>query len=491
MKYFKVLLTIILAFVVVPTIVLAAENSISLECNTVVSKGDELSVDIVLTTKDTTNGFAASFTYEKSALELLSIENKDNWERNQEGETESENGPLTLKFTHPNGISGKTTVATIRFKVKKDATKSSAILTIEGTVTAKEDGTTSTLEKVEKKIDIKSTDNTLKDLKFNGETFINFKPTQYSYTKEVDSSVITANIEAELNDPTAKFKDKYAPKTGQPLDYGKNVFEIIVVSASGEEKKYVITIVRADNRGTNNNLKSLLINSNPKLFTFDKSELEYTITTHKLKTIDVTAIPEDEKAKVDIKKPDELKIGLNEVTITVTSEKKESKVYKITINNVDTDIDTTLSNIEIFGLDEEFNFEKDKLDYEVLYKEKYKDTIVIKPVLSNKDEAEYDRAKLESDISNLGPDKKVTITVKAKDGTKGVERVYTITFKKDTRINFFLILGLIIFIVLLVIFIRLVLEKKRNDKQNTNNNNKKEKEEELVKTKKLEKVRGE
>lgn len=490
MKYFKVLFTIILAFVFVPMVVNAADNSIDLECKTVVSKGDELSVDIILTTKETTNALNTTFTYEKNALELLSVENKDNWERNQESESSSDNGPLTLKFSHPNGISGKTTVATIRFKVKRDATKSNAILSIEGTVTGN-DGTTSNVEKVEKKIDIKSTDNTLKDLKFNGETLINFKPTTYSYTKEVDSSVITANIEAVLNDSTAKYKEKYEPKTGQPLDYGENVFEIIVVSASGEEKKYVLTIIRDDNRGTNNNLKSLLVNSNPKLFTFEKSELEYTITTHKLKTVDITAVPEDEKATVKIDKPSELKIGLNEVTITVTSEKKETKIYKISINNVDTDIDTTLSNIEIFGLDEEFNFEKDKLDYEVLYKEKYKDSIVIKPVLNNTDEAEYDRAKLESDVSNLGPGKKVTITVKAKDGTPDVEKIYTITFKKDTRINIFLILGLIIFIVLLVIFIRLVLEKKRNDNQKNNNNNKKEKEEELVKTKKLEKIRVE
>ena len=88
----------------------------------------------------------------------------------------------------------------------------------------------------------------------------------------------------------------------------------------------------------------------------------------------------------------------------------------------------------------------------------------------------------EDNFSNLKPGDKVTITVSAKDGTKNVESYYTITFKKDNRINFFLILGLTIFIVLLVIFIKLVLDNKK-EKQKIE-----EKEKEIEKTKRLEKI---
>ena len=149
---------------------------------------------------------------------------------------------------------------------------------------------------------------------------------------------------------------------------------------------------------------------------------------------------------------------------------------------MDREVDTTLSNIELFGCDEDINFQKDKYDYEILYKSKYKDSLVIKPIVNNEKEAEYDRVKVESDTANIKPGKVVNIIVKPKDGTANAERVYTITFKQDTRINFFLILGIIIFIVLLIIFIKLLLRRRKNKKILN------EKEKELEQTKRLEKV---
>ena len=72
--------------------------------------------------------------------------------------------------------------------------------------------------------------------------------------------------------------------------------------------------------------------------------------------------------------------------------------------------------------------------------------------------------------------------VSAKDGTKNVESYYSITFKKDTRLNFFLLLGIIVFIVLLIIFIYLYIKSKKQKKEIEI------KEEELQKTKRLEKI---
>lgn len=479
MKRLRLLIIALIAFFGIPNIVLAA-NPISIDSPAMASKDEEISVDIKLYSEVAIDGFKATFTYETSALELLGIVNKNDWVQES---TFSNQSPLTLDFTNENGITGTTTVATLKFKVKKDVAKTSTILTIEGTTKNKTDETINTLEKVTKTIEIKSTDNTLKDLKINGETLTNFSPKQYEYTKTVDASVTTANIEATLNDKTASFKDKYGPKSGAPLDYGENIFEIIVISASNEEKKYVLTIIREDNRGTNNDLQSLIINSNPKLLSnFAKDSLKYVVTTHKLKTIDITAEAQDPKATVIIEKPDELVIGKNEIKIIVMSEKKDEKVYTIIINNSENDIDTSLSDIELFGCDEDIKFEKNKYDYELTYKSKYKDTLVIKPELSNKDEAEVDKAKLDKDMSNLGPGKTITIIVKAKDGTEGVESTYTITFKEDNRINFFLILGLIIFIVLLVIFIKLLINNKKEKKIIE------EKEKDLEKTKRLEKI---
>ncbi len=492
MEHVKRIMMVALVFLLIPIIAFAEGDSVTMNAPALVSKNTEFTVDLIVTSEKEINEFKSTFTYETSAIELLSIENKNGWTTSS---SFSKQSPLSLDFSHENGIIGETTIATLKFKVKSDVAKTSTSLTIEGTTKTKEDGTINTLEKSTKSIEIKSTDNTLSDLKFNGNTVVNFSPSVYSYAFQVESTVLTGNFEAVLNDSAATFKPGFEPKSGAPLEYGENKFEIVVVAASGDEKTYAITVTRQDNRGTNNNLKDLLINGNPKLLNFDKDSLAYAVTTHKLKTVDITAVPEDTKATVKVEKPEELIFGTNEVRVIVTSENNVEKVYTIIINNSEKDVDTTLSNIELLTCGETINFEKDVYDYEVMYRSKYKDSCVIKKTLSNVDEAEIDNATFEKDYSNLGPGRKVRIIVKAKDGNQDAERTYTIYFKKDTRINFFLILALIIFIVLLVAFIKLLISNKKIKKNKNNNKNIDkinkpviESEEELEKTKRLEKV---
>lgn len=455
-----------------------AESKAIIKAPDKASPDQEISISIVVSNDVAIDDFKATLTYETSVLEILSIENKDNWIDNTEFKRES---PLALDFAHNNGIKGDTTIAIIRFKVKKDVSKSNTIITLEASTRNKDDETINTLDKVSKTIDIKSTDNTLKEIKLNGEAVI-LSANQFVYDLQVEPSVTTANIESTLNDKTATFKNNSGPKKSVPLEYGDNKVNIIVVSASGDEKTYTLNIKRNDNRGTNNNLKNIIINSNPKLLdTFSQDQLTYSVITHKLETVDITAEPVDPNATVVVKKPEKLVIGQNEIIITVTSEKQEEKVYKVLINNVDSEIDTTLKNIELFNYKDSLNFKKGKFDYELTYRSKDIESLVIKPVLNNPEEAVY---SMDKEVSNLKAGDTLTITVSAKDGTKNVESYYTITFKKDNRINFFLILSLTIFIVLLVIFIKLVIENKKEKKKIEE----KEKEKEIEKTKRLEKI---
>lgn len=480
MKRIKAFIMIIALLLIFPVVVNAEGNSVKINAPKMTSKGNEISVDIVLSSDVAVDEFKSTFTYESSALELLNYEIKDNW---KSAGSFSKESPMTLDFTHENGITGNSTLITIKFKVKDDVAKTQTSLTIEGTSKTKEDGTVNTLEKSVADIDIKSRDNSIKSLKLNGTVINNFSPNTYSYHELVESTVTTANFEAELNDKTATFKEGYAPKEGASLDYGDNVYEIIVVSASNEEKKYTVTVTRQDNRGTNNDLDELIVNSNKNLLNFSTNTLEYTITTHKLTTIDVQAKAHDPKAKVTVtKEPEQMIIGKNIIKISVVSEKNEEKIYTITVNNSDKEIDTKLKSLELFGCDEEIDFKPDIFDYEIRYKEKYNEQLVIKPEVNNPDEAVIDKAGYESDITKLGPGKTVTIKVSAKDGTEGVESYYTITFKKDTRLNFFLLLSIIIFIVLLIIFIYLFIKNKKQKKEIII------KEEELEKTKRLEKI---
>ena len=478
MKKIKIVLLLISFFIFLPITVNAEGNNVKINAPGMASKGSDLFVDIVLSSDVAVDGFKANFTYESSVLELQNYELKDNWKQSSTFETTS---PVSFDFIHENGLIGNSTIITIKFKVKEGVTKTSTSLTIEGTSKSKEDGTVNPLAKNTINIDIKSRDNTIKSLKLNGIDINNFSPNTYGYTQLVESTVTTANFDAELNDKTASYKKDYEPKQGASLEYGDNKFEIIVVSASGEEKKYEINVVRQDNRGTDNYLDKLIVNSNQQLFSFDKNTLNYTITTHKLDKIDIEAIPHDPKATVKItQEPEQMIIGKNVIKITVLSEKNEERVYTLIVNNSDKEIDTRLKKLELFGVDQDIDFNKDIFDYEILYKSKYRETLVIKTEVNNPDEAKV--KEIDKDISKLKPGDKITIVVSAKDGTKNVESYYTITFKKDTRLNFFLLLGIIIFIVLLIIFIYLYLKNKKEKKEIEI------KEEELQKTKRLEKI---
>ena len=262
MKRIKQFVLLISFFIFLPIVVNADENSVKINAPKMISKGTDLSVDIVLSSSAAVDGFKANFTYESSVLELLNYELVDNWKQASSFETAS---PVSLDFIHENGIIGNSTVIKVKFRVKSDVTKTSTSLSIEGTSKSKEDGTIHALAKNTVTIDIKSKDNTLKSLKLNGVDISNFSPNVYTYTQLVESTVTTANFDAELNDKTASYKKDFEPKSGASLDYGENFFEIIVISASEEEKKYEVTVVRDDNRGTDNYLEKIIINSNPKL----------------------------------------------------------------------------------------------------------------------------------------------------------------------------------------------------------------------------------
>ena len=253
-KNIKICLIILFAFLVLPIYCKAEE--VVLKVPEMASKGDKITVDVVLSTTVATNEFKGTLTFESNVLELSTMEGKDNWKLDSEFSRES---PLSLVFSRENGLTGDTTIATLQFIVKSDVTKTNTVLSIEGTYKKQDDETISTLEKSTSNIAIKSTDNTLKSLKINGENIDNFSKNVYSYKQIVDSSVITASFDAELNDNTATFKEGYEPKTNASLNYGENSYEIVVVSASGAELKYTVTIVREDNRGTNNNLAELKI----------------------------------------------------------------------------------------------------------------------------------------------------------------------------------------------------------------------------------------
>ena len=244
-----------------------------------ISPGDVVTYELKVKSTGAVSEYNVTLTYENTVIELISVENSGNFK----GNNSITKSPVELTFKHDTGITGEITVAVLKFRAVKDGNKSDCTITLDGRVKI-EGETIKTMPKYTKNLSIKSTDNTLKSLKLNGTDIVNFKPTLYSYTQEVDSSMLYANIDAELNSTTATFKEGFGSRS-IPLEYGENQIEIKTVADSGDEKTYVITLIKPDNRGTDNSLKNIILNSGKIKLDFDSKTLLYYIKTYKLPEI--------------------------------------------------------------------------------------------------------------------------------------------------------------------------------------------------------------
>lgn len=91
-----------------------------------------------------------------------------------------------------------------------------------------------------------------------------------------------------------------------------------------------VTIVKARERDTNNDLKDLSIKGQE--LEFKKDTLEYTITVDALvETLEVTASAASSKAKVSVDSPEYLVFGENTIKVIVTSESGSKKEYTIKV----------------------------------------------------------------------------------------------------------------------------------------------------------------
>ena len=116
---------------------------------------------------------------------------------------------------------------------------------------------------------------------------------------------------------------------------GKNEVIFKFTSEDGKStEEYKFIIYRGETTDGSNKLASLNVkdyNINEK---FDENTLDYTLSVpFEVEKLDINATAADENAKVEIKGADNLKVGENIVTITITptDEESEVKIYNITV----------------------------------------------------------------------------------------------------------------------------------------------------------------
>lgn len=118
------------------------------------------------------------------------------------------------------------------------------------------------------------------------------------------------------------------------LIMGKNEATFTFTSEDGKStESYTFIIYRGDTTDGSNFLSDLSIEGVTLNETFDKSNLDYTASvSYETESIKVNATGEDEDANIVISGENNLKVGENVITITVTStESGEKKIYNITV----------------------------------------------------------------------------------------------------------------------------------------------------------------
>ena len=274
------------------------------------------------------NGINAKVTTDGSVLKLTNIkindklmsEVKDNSLVAVGTKIGSDEVLLTLTFTAISKGTGEVSLSGELAKDTIDSVKEFASITKEINVTRS-----------------LSSNNNLSSLKSSEGTF------DIAFDKDVTVYTLTVPYDTESVILSGGLEDINSVVDGlieYKLTEDKTVANITVTSESGEKKVYTVYIIKEAKPvvtpvvyyySSNNYLKSLEIEGYE--ITFDKETLEYKIKVKSdVTSLDIKAIPESNKSRVEITGNEKFKKGNNTVTITVTAEDGSTREYKITVD---------------------------------------------------------------------------------------------------------------------------------------------------------------
>lgn len=229
------------------------------------------------------------------------------------------NNTFNVTVTSEDGNKKTYTISVNRPKPASDNTSSK---TEEKTENKSQNNSNSTRENTASS---KSSNALLKSLVIGG-TNISFSQSLFDYEASVEYDVDKITIEAVAADS----KSKVTIPTNLDLTVGRNEFLITVTAEDGSTKVYTIIVNRKEEGvviSNNNNLASLEIVDHS--IDFNKDTYDYEITT-KLDSLEIKALAEDEKAKIDIIGNENLENG-SKIIVRVTAEDGSTKEYNINI----------------------------------------------------------------------------------------------------------------------------------------------------------------
>lgn len=258
-------------------------------------------------------------------------------------------------------FSGSTSIGTLKVTMPSSGTASIIFKEIEGTDDTGNES--SSASDVTKTIRVKSNDATLSSLTLsNGTLSPTFSSSTTDYTATIDaaSTVISAdksNTYASINGTGTK-----------TINYGNNVFIIVVTAEDGSTKTYKITINRPDNRDTINTLSKLTLNNGTLSPTFSSANLTYTATVASTITkTTVTATLTSNKSSFVSgygSREVNLEYGSNKIEVKVKSENDVVRIYSIYVTRTDNrSSDNYLKSLSLDNAT--INFSKNVTEYAV------------------------------------------------------------------------------------------------------------------------------
>ena len=185
-----------------------------------------------------------------------------------------------------------------------------------------------------------STNNNLSSLKSDVGTF------DVEFDKDVTVYTLTVPYNTEKVILSGALEDIYSTVDGlieYELTEDKTTAIITVTAEDGTSKVYTVYIVKEAKPvykpvvyyySSNNYLKSLEIEGYE--IEFDKNTNEYKITVkNDVTSLDIRALAEDSRARVEITGNSDFKEGENVVTVTVTAENGNTREYKLLVNRTE------------------------------------------------------------------------------------------------------------------------------------------------------------
>ena len=301
----------------------------SLTGNTTVRSGDTITLNLKISAKGS-YGVETSLQYDSNIVEIKTVTTSI------KGWVLERNGSKIILYDDKlsNPLSNDSTIIKATFKVKNVSAGTAINISFNG-ITASDGSKETNIGNATYSVKVAqplSGNNNLSNLSIKGFNIdFNSNKTEYDLgTVEYSTSELTITGVAQDKTATVSY-------SGTRLSVGNNTAKIVVKAANGSTKTYTVKVVRKQDpnyvNSNNADLSSISISDGRLSPSFSASVTDYVVyLPFESKNIIINGTAADDKAiSVEGSSSDDLKTGVNKLTVTVTAEDGTKKIYNISV----------------------------------------------------------------------------------------------------------------------------------------------------------------